>query len=431
MIAATAPVRDPDVVVVGAGVAGLAAAQTLINGGRRVQVLEAAPRVGGRCYTDFSSFGLPFDQGAMWLRDADHNPLFGFAKLHQFETSLPRPKEILFANGRNVSPASNAAYERAYDGLSMAMAEAAEESEQDLAASAVTMPALDPEAGSWLSTAATQIGPIDMGVDLEQVSVRDWFYRNEAEPSRLVRQGLGTLASRLSASLPVLIGAQVTRIASGARGRISVYTNSGEIVAKTVIVTASIGVLQAGSISFEPGFSPELQDALASLTMGSTIKIAMAFGASSPSVQFGSNSVLLSRNEDQRGAEFLVRPFGTPLAICTAGGSLALDLESRSARDHREFAVESLRSLLGSSADLGLRGTVASSWGRNPLVLGSVSAARPGGWSAREALQQPIAERVFLAGEALGGKAVQTVHGAYYSGHTVARRVLSLLRRKG
>jgi monoamine oxidase len=210
-----------------------------------------------------------------------------------------------------------------------------------------------------------------------------------------------------------------------------VHTSRGEIIAKSAIVTASIGVLQAGSIAFDPALTPAQQTALASLTMGSTIKIAAAFADTSASIRFGANSILLSRNEDQRGAEFLVRPFGAPLAVCTAGGSLALDLESRSARDHREFAIESLRALLGTQADRGLRGTVATSWGRNPLVLGSISAARPGGWSARETLQQPIAERVFLAGEAFGGKAVQTVHGAFYSGQTAARRVLSLLKRKG
>ena len=246
----------------------------------------------------------------------------------------------------------------------------------------------------------------------------------------MVRQGVGTLAARLSAGLPISIGMNVSRISSGAQGRVSVHTNRGEIVARSVIVTASIGVLQAGSIGFEPGLTPEFQNALAALTMGSTIKIAMAFSDTSPALRFGANSTLLSRNEDQRGAEFLMRPFAAPLAICTAGGALALDLESRTAKDHREFAMESLRALIGTKADRGLRGTVATSWGRNPLVLGSVSAARPGGWNARETLQQPIAERVFLAGEAFGGKAVQTVHGAYYSGQAAGRRVLSLLKRK-
>ena len=63
-----AAVRDPDVVIIGAGAAGIAAAQILINGGRRVQVIEAAARIGGRCFTDTATFGVPFDRGAAWLR---------------------------------------------------------------------------------------------------------------------------------------------------------------------------------------------------------------------------------------------------------------------------------------------------------------------------------------------------------------------------
>src|SRR5262245_32400834 len=66
--ATAAVVREPEVVVIGAGVAGIAAAQTLINGGRSVQIIEAAPRIGGRCYTDTATFGVPFDRGAAWLK---------------------------------------------------------------------------------------------------------------------------------------------------------------------------------------------------------------------------------------------------------------------------------------------------------------------------------------------------------------------------
>jgi hypothetical protein len=51
--------------------------------------------------------------------------------------------------------------------------------------------------------------------------------------------------------------------------------------------------------------------------------------------------------------------------------------------------------------------------------------------SAREALRDPLHDSIFLAGEAMGEKAVQTVHGAYESGRATARRVLGYLRRRG
>lgn len=420
---------NPDVVVIGAGVSGLAAAQVLVDGGKRVQVVEAAPRVGGRCYTDTASFGIPFDQGAMWLRDADHNPLYGFAKLFRFDTSLAQPKEMLFANGRLVSPGANAAFERAFDALSLALADAAE-NEGDVSASAVHWPNVDDDGLVWLPTVATQIGPLDMGVDLEQVSVKDWFYRADSEPSRLVKQGVGTLVARLAGALPISISTTALRVVAGSGGRVAVHTNKGVISTGAVIITVSAGVLAAGSISIEPAPSAEFQAALAKLQMGSLLKIAFSFEQKSPSVTFPPNSVLLAQAADQRGTEFLVRPFGTPMAICSVGGSLALDLESQSEKAHFEFGVESLRALLGSDADKGLHSSASTNWGRNPLVFGSVACAKPGGLQAREVLQNSINDRIFLAGEALGGKAVQTVHGAYESGRMSARRVISLLKRK-
>lgn len=424
---------NPDVVVVGAGVAGMAAARVLQDGGRRVQVVEAAPRVGGRCYTDTASFGLPFDQGAMWLRKADFNPLYGFARLFRFNTALPQPKEVLFAGGRRLPTQENDAYERAYDAYSIALAEAAE-AEEDRAASALpaTQFVFLPDGDrAWLPTVASQIGPLDMGIDLEQLSVKDWFNRDEAEPARLVREGMGTLAARLADGLQISVGTMVNRVSMLRGGVVEVATSKGALRTRAVIITASVGVLSAGSIAIEPGLPLSLQSALNGLQMGSTLKIAFALAGSNPATAFPSNSVLLSRVDDQRAAEFLVRPFGLPMAVCSVGGSLALDLESRSEQVHHDFAAEQLRAMLGSSADKGVTARASTSWGRNPLVLGSVASAKPGRMSAREALRDPLHDSIFLAGEAMGEKAVQTVHGAYDSGRATARRVLSYLKRKG
>jgi monoamine oxidase len=163
--------------------------------------------------------------------------------------------------------------------------------------------------------------------------------------------------------------------------------------------------------------------------MGCLLKIAMTYEAGHPLMANAPNSILLAQTADQRGTEFLVRPFGAPMSICTVGGSLALDLESQPEKAQFAFAVECLRGMLGSKAEKGLKSKASTSWGRNPLYLGSVSSAKPGGLPAREALQSPINERVFLAGEAMGDKASQTVHGAYQSGRATAMRVLKFLSK--
>lgn len=75
---------DPDVVVIGAGSAGLAAARRLQGLGRSVIVVEAMNRVGGRAWTDSETFGAPFDQGCAWVHKANVNPYTAFARAQGF-----------------------------------------------------------------------------------------------------------------------------------------------------------------------------------------------------------------------------------------------------------------------------------------------------------------------------------------------------------
>jgi len=424
--AAPAIVNDPDVVIVGAGAAGLAAAQVLINGGRRVQILEAAPRVGGRCYTDRTTLGLTFDAGAAWLHNANRNPLGRFAGLYGFATEPHDPKETLFANARAV-PGAYPAYEHAYDALSESL-EAAAEQEADVSAASIALPDAGADAQPWLATAAAAIGPLDMGVDFETMSVKDWYLLDDVEPNRLVRQGLGTLVGRLAVGLPIAVNARVRSISSSGR-EVRVTTDRGMVRAKAAIVTPSIGVLASGAIAFEPGLSGEMQDALSGLQMGLLSKIALAYAPSSPMMQLAAGGVLVPQVSGERGHSFLVRPCGVPLAICFVGGSLAWDLAAQGEAAAVAFARERLRALFGTDADRGYRAGMATTWGTNPLTLGAYAAARPGSVRARRVLATPIGERVFLAGEALGGRAAQTVHGAHQNGIDVARRVLQLLKR--
>lgn len=428
-LGAAAPlVSNPDVVIVGAGAAGIAAAQTLMNGGHRVQVVEAAARIGGRCYTDTASLGAAFDAGASWLRNAERNPLNGFAKVFGFETRRHDPAEVLFANGRQSSAEARQAYERAFDALSVALAEAAEE-DDDVAANVVPQPEIDAAARDWLPTAAAAIGPFDMGVDFESMSVKDWFNRDDLEPSFIVRQGVGTLVNRIAFNLPVAVNT-VVRDISVSGGRVSVATSGGTLNARAAIVSVSPGVLKAESIAFEPGLSAEMTAGLNGLDMGLISKVALSFAPGSAALAFGEDRMLVPQVRGERGHYFLIRPFGAPVVICFTGGSLAWDLATQSEATNVAFAIDRLKAALGNNAAQGLRDGVATKWGTDPLTRGAHAVAKPGERRARRALNEPIGERVFLAGEALAGKAAQTAHGAYETGQRAARRVIELLKKR-
>ena len=78
VLAAPLP-READIVVIGAGAAGIAAARRIQAANRKVIVVEAAGQIGGRCLTDTTTFDVPFDRGARWLHNPDSNPIIRLA----------------------------------------------------------------------------------------------------------------------------------------------------------------------------------------------------------------------------------------------------------------------------------------------------------------------------------------------------------------
>src|SRR5450432_4691830 len=74
------PPREADIVVIGAGAAGIAAARRIQAANRKVIVLEATSQIGGRCITDTTTFDAPFDRGARWIHNPDTNPMIKLAR---------------------------------------------------------------------------------------------------------------------------------------------------------------------------------------------------------------------------------------------------------------------------------------------------------------------------------------------------------------
>ncbi|MEM9058173.1 MAG: FAD-dependent oxidoreductase, partial [Pseudomonadota bacterium] len=107
---------NPDVVVVGAGAAGLAAAKTLLKEGLAVTVLEADSRIGGRAWTESETFGFPYDRGCHWLHHASTNVWRTYAKTQGFDVYPDNGDEHVYADGRWRSvDAFEAAADRLFD----------------------------------------------------------------------------------------------------------------------------------------------------------------------------------------------------------------------------------------------------------------------------------------------------------------------------
>src|ERR1700685_2358425 len=81
--------READIVVIGAGAAGIAAARRIMAANRKVIVVEAASQIGGRCVTDSTTFDVPFDRGARWMHNPDTNPMIKLARAAGLDISSP------------------------------------------------------------------------------------------------------------------------------------------------------------------------------------------------------------------------------------------------------------------------------------------------------------------------------------------------------
>jgi len=128
---ATAP-KNPDVVIIGAGAAGLGAAKTLSDLGISFLLIEAQSRIGGRAYTDLHSFGVPYDMGCHWLNYGRINPWIEYGKTNGFTVALVPEDYGLFVGKRKAIPKEYTAYELAYAKVEKEIGRIAKSSNPDI-----------------------------------------------------------------------------------------------------------------------------------------------------------------------------------------------------------------------------------------------------------------------------------------------------------
>jgi len=403
---------NPDVVVIGAGAAGLGATRELMNQGLSVALIEAGNRIGGRAHTDTATFGVPYDIGAHWLHNDSRNPFNAYGRQNGFDIYPARDAWRVFDGTREVE---GDGLWRTWDSMYDAIGDKAERG-LDISAAEATRNV----GGAWAQTAAFAIGPWSMGKDLADFSITDWWSGADGD-DWFCREGFGTLVAHYGAGIPVSLDTAATRIDWSGNG-VAVETTKGTINARAAIVTVSTGVLASGGIAFTPSLGTDKQDAFEAISMGLYNHIALQF--SRDVFEMGDDGYLMFRiGDDGEGFGVLSNAGGHGLAYCDVGGSWARELERQSVEARVDYAMETLRSLLGSGIDGAFVKGAATSWGQNPLTLGSYASAEPGEHAKRRVLRESVGDRIFFAGEACHRSLWSTVAGALLSGEDVAGEV--------
>lgn len=406
--------EDVEVVIVGAGSAGLAAAKELQRAGRSFRLIEALDRIGGRAWTSDQPFGVPFDIGCAWIHAADRNPYYPEAQsagwtLYHHDMNVDH---LYFASAR--AEASTIAEMKKADARLQSLIEAHAGADDRLGGLL--------EKGHALRAAATFSGPMDFAQDPDEISIADFRAAADLDPNYFTREGFGALVARFGADIPVTLSTPVKRIGWASPG-VSVETASGTLRASKVIVTASPAVLAFEEIAFDPVLPDAYVEAFFDLPMGMLTKIPVEIRGTRLGLEPFAD--LLIERHARHDLYFLCFPFDLDLMVGFVGGDFAWEMEAAGTEAGVDFVTDRLADIFGNDVRSRIGRSMMTRWGGERYVRGAYAAARPGKSEARSVLMQPVAERIYFAGEALAGSLIQTCGGARISGEAVARRVIA------
>jgi len=388
---------DLDVAIIGAGVAGLAAAKTLMAKGKRVLVVEARDRIGGRTFTD-TSLGFPFDTGAAGLV-----PGSALARELGARAAPPPQAGAILVNGKELTRDEYARYDKVLDEIAKKIAEVHK-----------LLPGVDPR------QAVIPKAP------LEQLAFTELLRRPPFQGEQDVPEGVGLLVARWAARVPVKTSTRVVRIDS-TEPLVRIVTPGGDVQARAVIVTVPVAVLAANAIGFAPPLKPDKRAAIAALPMALSDKVAVRL--SRQAIEAPPDARVTALVAQGRVLQLIARPGGHNGAILLTEGDEARQLEANGPSAAGAWGLSAMAEIFGKTLRTAFAGAVASRWGQDVYARGAWSVARDGqaGLRDRIVLAQPHDGRIFFAGEATDGG---DLAGAHSSGVRSATEALTMLARR-
>jgi monoamine oxidase len=408
-----------DLIIIGAGAAGIAASRAAAKAGLTHQVIEAAHRIGGRAYTEDLAPGVPFDLGCHWLHTSDINPLvaeadrLGFVIDRNFAFSAH-----LWLNGRHATSAENHAYADYFDWA---------ESGAGLALSAHE----DRDVLSLLDTASPYFAPyahvfsVIHAADPDLVSARDVMSQVSNGGDWPVRDGLGRMMTKLGADIPVSLNTVAEEIDWSHRDHVTIRTNRGTVTARSALITVSIGILQSGLIKFRPALPAATLGAIDGFSPGVANRVALYFDRHLFGDDFHNLTIV---DGDAEPLAIHIPSFGFSYVVGQTGGRFAGHLTRAGEKAATDYVLDRVAAVFGEGIRRHFVRSIVSAWDTDPWVLGAYASVKPGHFGARQILAQPVDNRLFFAGEAVGMPMVATCGGAYWSGAQAIANIAAALQ---
>lgn len=410
---------DVEVVVVGAGAAGLAAAKTLQLNHMSFKLIEARGRIGGRAWTDDTVFpGIAYDKGCHWLHCASLNPFVAIADQLGFRYkrgSSYHTTQLQLGGGKMASSLDVLASQDAIETVIAAITRAGQNGE-DVSFTKY----LDPQK-PWYDLVRSTLTQMTSG-DPENCSTLDFSRYVETGEDYPVQDGFGALLHAHASGIPVALNTVAYRV-NWTETVISVETSRGSIRAKRVLICIPPSIINAGGLQFFPELPPATANALSNCKLGTFEKF--AFLLDKPIDGFGHvyTDVVHPQISGRGTFNLHMHEFGAPLLIGLVAGSVGRDLERAGEGAMYEAGVESLTHAFGSAIRKRIQRADFTHWMSDPWSRGAYSYCTPGHGNARQILKTGVDDRLLFAGEHCSDQFFGTLHGAYLSGTETALKI--------
>jgi monoamine oxidase len=414
------------VVVVGAGISGLAAAKKLKEKGFNVLVLEAQEKVGGRLRTN-RTLGIDFDEGASWIHGIQGNPITNLAQkagMNTFKT-IDDQADACYDLGGVLRSAS--VYENTEEELfnildSMMNNGSASQSFESVFANLYPSKTNDRLWKFFLSTYVT----FDCG-DLNNLSS---ILYNEGEEfggaEKIATNGYDKIAAYLADGLDVQLNQKVSKV-NYSDEIVKITHNGATIEANFVLVTVPLGVLKSGNIQFVPTLPEAKQTAIQKVGMNCVNKFLLTWDTAFwDDVQYISYTPEIV---DKFNYFVNVKKFHPSVnALMTfAYADYARQTESMSDAEVIDEIMTHLKDIYGNGIP-NPTNLLRTKWQANEHTLGSYSYTAVGTKMRHfDDLAAAVNDRLFFAGEHTEVDYFSTVHGAYLSGMREADKIIDLL----